>query len=173
MVELCELPNDVETLKGIVEAERRELVGLRLALSRERLRVEHYLAEIAAFRRRLFGRTSEKLSDEELRQQSLFNEAEQAAEVPPAEESASVSVAAHHARAGAVDLCRRTFRGKRSCTTSGRTKRSVAADIRWSGLAKRVSRSSSWFRRVGKWSGTYGRSTPVRPAKVKGAEGRQ
>ena len=94
-LDVAELPNDVEKLKSIVIDLERRFVDMRTELSRERARAEHYWAQIEAFRRKVFGRSSETWSAEERRQQSLFNEAEQIAAEPSGEPAETVAVAAH------------------------------------------------------------------------------
>ncbi len=84
---LGELPNNVEQLhelvRRIVREHDEELARLQAELEKERSeRIEHqnkaieHFEELQLLRRKLFGRSAEKLSEEEQKQLLLFNEAE-------------------------------------------------------------------------------------------------
>lgn len=84
---LGELPNNVEQLhelvRRIVREHDEELAQLKAELEKERSeRIEHqnkaieHFEELQLLRRKLFGRSAEKLSAEEQKQLLLFNEAE-------------------------------------------------------------------------------------------------
>ena len=101
------LPDDVETLRALVIERQSQLEEQRARLEDHEARIEAYREQIAQLeewvrllRGQRFGRSSEKVSPDQL---GLFNEAEQTAEAvarEPEDEPAVVSVPAHERRAG-------------------------------------------------------------------------
>ena len=89
-LDLAALPNDVVELKEIVTQLRREL-------NEERVQALKYFEELQMLKRKLFLRSSEKLSEAEQKQLRLFNEAEQLEEQPQpaAGEAEPVEIKAH------------------------------------------------------------------------------
>ena len=86
-LDLQSLPNDIGELKSLIvqlAAERDEKIELlesRIESERsERIEQQNkalgYFEELQQLRRRLFGRSAERLTEEDKRQQLLFNEAE-------------------------------------------------------------------------------------------------
>ena len=82
------LPDDVEELKKLL-AESRSVIGEleeeKIFLKQQNVRMAD---ELSLLRHRLFGSTSEKLTEEDRLQRQLFDEAEMAAESPTVEEPA-------------------------------------------------------------------------------------
>ena len=98
---LGEHPSPIEELQDLI----RELTAKLEAEHAEKIEYQHealkHFEEIQLLRRRIFGRRTEKLSEEDRRQLLLFNEAEQillAQASQPPEKEESVEVHAHRRR---------------------------------------------------------------------------
>jgi transposase len=107
-VDTSKLPNRVQELQKIIRQmaadHEKELQELQDNVQKERNeRIEHqnkaleYFEELQLMRRRLFGRSAERLSEEERKQLWLFNEAELiiASEQKTEKEEERVPVRAH------------------------------------------------------------------------------
>jgi transposase len=98
---LAELPNAAPELKqiiaGMLDTHQHEVVRLRQELNDERVLALKYFEELQMLRRKLFLRSSEKLSEADQKQLRLFNEAEQLAEQPQpaAGEVETIEIKAH------------------------------------------------------------------------------
>ena len=85
------MPDNVDSLKEIILSQRVQ--------HRENRSHIHFLEEqIRFFKARLYGRKSEKLTEEELKQLFLFNEAEEIIEKPSSEEQAEELIVEGHTR---------------------------------------------------------------------------
>ena len=95
------LPNDIEALKALVLEQSRERAKQAQEITRQRAKIITLEEQLNLLLHKRFGRTSEKISPDQLR---LFNEAEDAlqADEPAAVEAAheDITVAAHTRKRG-------------------------------------------------------------------------
>ena len=90
MLNLADLPNDIDALKALLLAQQQVVVGLTEQLNTRAVEIEHLKLQIAKLRRMQFGRKSEKL-DHQIEQLGLqledlqADEAEEAREMPAAD----------------------------------------------------------------------------------------
>ncbi len=96
--EVKELRKEIRQLRAEVAEQQRELAQRRHENNELAKRVEILGEELAWARQKLFGRSSEKFSDEEQRQGRLFNEAETEAGGPEAPVEPPLEVPAHQRR---------------------------------------------------------------------------
>ncbi len=124
-----ELPGDVKTLKEMIVAMHDQMRQREDALN---ARIRGLENEIIRFRKELYGRKSEKIDPDDLRQSRLFNEAESGTADQP------VLYSGHDDDREEVDLYTRKKREKsrflptsparKSFMTSTRAKRSARAE---------------------------------------------
>ena len=103
MLNLADLPNDIDALKALLLAQQQVVAGLTEQLNTRAVEIEHLKLQIAKLRRMQFGRKSEKL-DHQIEQLELQLEDLQADEGEAAREMP------------AADPCQLTCRETRKCT---------------------------------------------------------
>jgi transposase len=92
MLNLADLPNDIDALKALLLAQQQVVAGLTEQLNTRAVEIEHLKLQIAKLRRMQFGRKSEKLDHQieqlELQLEDLqADEGEAAREMPAADQA--------------------------------------------------------------------------------------
>ena len=92
MLNLADLPNDIDALKALLLSQQRIVAGLTEQLNTRAVEIEHLKLQIAKLRRMQFGRKSEKLDHQieqlELQLEDLqADEGEAAREMPAADQA--------------------------------------------------------------------------------------
>ncbi|KAB8044560.1 IS66 family transposase [Janthinobacterium aquaticum] len=92
MLNLADLPNDIDALKALLLAQQQVVAGLTEQLNTRAVEIEHLKLQIAKLRRMQFGRKSEKLDHQieqlELQLEDLqADESEAAREMPAADQA--------------------------------------------------------------------------------------
>ena len=92
MLNLADLPNDIDALKALLWAREVEVAGLKAQLNTRAAEIEHLKLHIAKLRRMQFGRKSEKLDHQieqlELQLEDLqADDAEAEREMPAADQA--------------------------------------------------------------------------------------
>lgn len=156
------LPNDVESLKQLLNASRDQVQSLSVQLQSRNVLIEQLKLQLAKLKRMKFGRSSEQLDALIAQLELSLEELEANAAATPSTAEMTVRAATKPARQALLSSCRakRAFTSRRPVRASARS-----AAARYAPSAK-MSLKSSTSRSIGRCIGMCVRSTGAPAARA-------